>query len=616
MILGAPANAQLGDWGAVPSPAGSTAQLEHAIAIVQNGADVTGYSCYTRSAAKIHTKSGSPIITKWNEHFIVQDGVNYYGFSARTGQFSTLLTFSPSGAVASSSASQTWMSAVQEGTNVHLYFAFTGAWESLYYNSPPQVQVTNFCATIGDGNTVWAVSCYYGNPVPLFVAGASPAGVYGTVAVATSPGFVHCFSAHQNAWSSMPVAGTASVSNGFAQNPGFVKIVDANSIAFFSGSRGVFTTLPVPSSTPVYMHRQCAIAVDGLNVYGYSALLAKVSPTSFANPVSVTMQHYYALIDDGVSLTAFSAPKGEFSNTIYGIYSNAGGGQNVAVVTDPSGATFGYSGYTNQWLAGPVAVSPSIYVGAMSAVIVDPGIGYYGMSAQQTGGWVYYYAPAPTTVYNFNTPQGLSEIICARNGNKFHLFNPRSDIWRDLTIESPSPTAVAGHLSSMLVVDGTKAYGFGIYNDRWTHEDLLATPLASNVKAQVCSGSVYDGSALHVYSALGQLTTNGEYPEYFRTVAINGQTRVELAAEPGSLSVIFASLTPMALPTEYGMLYVDPSNLVVDVEPTLSPCGAFDMALHIPNDPSLSGTSVYFQSLVVTPAWSVYLTNPAAITIY
>jgi hypothetical protein len=196
LFAGERAYGQLADWNRHAFPAGAAMQFEHSLAILQDGPDVYGYSCYTRNGAKVHTTGGSVIITKWNEHFIVQDGIYYHAYSARTGQFSTLAAFSVASALVPSTAAQTWLSAVQDGHTLHMYFSFTGAWQTFQFPNIAQVQLANFCALIHDGTWVWAVSAYYGNPVPLMAANAGTNGVFGTVATGScawnsSPNRVH-----------------------------------------------------------------------------------------------------------------------------------------------------------------------------------------------------------------------------------------------------------------------------------------------------------------------------------------------------------------------------------------------------------------------------------------
>jgi len=614
----ATSHAQLPDWGTLGVATSGGVQFEQSWVLSQTGNKITAFSGYSRQWTSITTASPGAI-TRSNEHFIVKDGGTFWGYSSHSGQFSPLVTLSGTATLLATTSPQTWLSIVQDGKTVYAYFAFTGQWHTFVFPTIPAVTYRNFCAEISDGTFLYGVSAYHETLVPLLAPGATALGCFGTVAMASSPGQVHAFSVHQNRWAMTSVSGTPSISNGFAANPGYVLVQDGASLQFFSGAAGLFTTAPAAPTASVQLHRQCALVIEGATVHGYSGLLGTFATTRLAAPPQFTiLQHYFAAAHDGTALHVYSAPKGAFATPLPSSATVSFlTGQNVGVALNDATPIAGYSAFTNAWIAAPPLTSVAAYVGGSAAVLVDTvsGFGVYGMSVYQTSGWVPGPAIVPDAVYQPNTPQGLSSLIVVRQANGLFAFSLKTELWRDVTMAG-SFLASAGHYTSAVFTDGIQAYGFGIHNDRWSVEPLSAPPAPADVKAQVNSGYVFDGSTLHAYTALGQTTTGNEYPDYIRNVVVGGLLRIDLAGEPGSQDFLLASPAGASLSVPgIGTLWIDLTLSFLLAAPTLPGTGLSQVLLQVPPVPAFSGVSLFLQSLIANEA-SLYLTNHCRVTIY
>lgn len=611
-LLSLTAPAQLGDWSAHSVPAGAPVTLEQSYVLSQNANEIRAFSAFNRRWSTLTTLASAPIVTVWNEAFVVQDGTTFWAYSPHTASFAPLVTLSATAKLVPKLTPQTWIVGVQDGARLYLYFPYSGSWHSYAFAAPPTVSIRNFVAEIADGSSVHGVSAYFESLVPLAVPGAAAAGCFGSAAMATSPGAVHGFSAYRNTWASAAVAGTPALSNGYVGNPGFVAVQDGATIQFFSGQTGTFTTIPAPPTAALALQRQVAVAIDGTTVHAYSGLLGKHATISCAAPPSLVLEQYFALLDDGVGIAAFSAPRGDFAAPLPASGATIQSGQSMALASFGVSPIAAYSAVTNHWETAPPLATATGHVGAAAVVLVDAaGATLHGLSARGVKGWVSEPAPAPDAIHLPNTPTGLAELIVARAGSQLFAFSPQAEAWRSVTM-SGSFLASAGHMSAAVFTDGANAYGFGVHNDRWTVEPLGAAPAAANVKAQVDSGYVLEGTTLHAYSALGQTTTANEYPDLYRFAPVGGVLRLVVAGDPFAASYVLASDGPAEIPVPpFGTLLLDLANAFTLAAPPLNGDGLAQVLVPIPNDPLLSGMMVHLQSLVGGGPAGFYLTNCA-----
>jgi hypothetical protein len=610
-----PMPAQLSPWSSIPSAPSQSVQLEQSLLVVTQGSTVHAFSALTKGWTSVTTLFGPPSNTLLNEHLIVRDGPIFYGFSPRTGSFQSLVVLSPAPVIVNSSSPQTWHSIIIDGNYLHVFYAFTGHWMTYVFAGTPVVSPAmngRFCFLVADGSSVYAASSFYESLVPA-PAGASATGAYGNVAIATSAGMVHGFSASRNTWASMPVSGAPTIATGNAQ-PAFVSINDGNSTAMFSGHTGSFTTIAASPGAPVSLDRYVAIVVDGTTVHAYSALLGTEVALAFPAAPTVIKQQMYALLDDGSNLTAYSAAKGAFAAPIPSLGMTLQSKAQIAALT-PAGSGVPvavYSSYRNEWNGGPGIGSGTAYFMAASIVVEADGGGLHGWS-QRGSAWIDQPAPTMDTVTAGTSPPNLAETFFSRAGTTIYTFNPRTEAWRTATTGAPA-TLVRAHHAVVLAHDGSSAYGFNIWDDQWTSVPLQAPYL--NGAGQVQAAWVTDGIGTYAYGGFGQTAMISEFPDFYRVTTLGSRFMLEVAGEPGASMLLAISAAGASIPVPpFGTLLLDPASLGFLAQAAIPPDGVFALTLQIPTDPGLSGMTPHLQAAIAGPS-GVYLTNSVFPTIY
>jgi hypothetical protein len=610
-----PAPAQLPAWSSIPATASQTVQLEQSLLVVTQGNTVRAFSALTKSWTAISTLFGTPAVTLMNEHVVVRDGPMYYGYSPRTGAFTSVFVSSPAPTIVGVASPQTWHTVVIDGSLLHVFYAFSGQWISYAFPSAPVVTTAmngRYCFLVSEGGNLFGVSSFHGALVAA-PPGATALGAWGNVGIASSSGWVHGFSAARASWASMPAAATPVVTTGNAQ-PACVAINDGVSLSMFSGHTGWFTTLPVPATAGLHLDRYVAVALDGSNAHAYSALLGTSASLAFAAPPTVIKQQMFVLLDDGSNLTAYSPAKGAF-----GISIPTGGmtlqtrAQIATLTPAGSGAPAAvYSSYRNEWFGGPGAGGAASYLTAASVVVESAGGGLWGWSLRGDG-WIHQPAPALEVAIAGTSPPALAETFFGRAGTTLYTFNPRTGAWRTTTTTAAA-TLVRAHHSVVVAQDGLAAYAFDLWSDRWTTQPLQAP--YSNGGGQVQAAWVTDGVGVHAYGGMGQLAMSGEFPDFYRATTIGSRLALQIAGETGAWMLLGVSLVPATIPVPpAGTLFLDPASIVLIVNGSIAGSGIFELGIQLPADPALSGLTPHFQAAIAGPA-GLYLTNSVFPTIY
>lgn len=609
-LMASPCAAQLHDWSAIPLSPTAAVALEQSWASVLDGNSLKIFSCFTRNWSALITTFGAPAIEVCNEHIIAKDGPVFYGYSSRTGRFIAQMTFTPGAVVLRRVSPQSWLSLVVDGNFVHVFQAIEGVWTTHAFSQPPVVTLGTKCALVQDGSLLFGVSAFYGNMVPLAIPGGVGLGAFGNCGIAQSPGMVHGFSAYRNTWASHPMTAAPTVSSGHTQ-AAFALLQEGTNLVFFSGHTGTFTPLPQLQAPAAQLDRAVGVVLDGTTIYGYSGLLGKVDSRVMAAAPIVVKQQWFALLEAGNQVTAFSATTGTFSKSIAATTAEITTKAETALYTPASASTpaYAYSQFLNLWTPAPALAASTAFQTATSVILVEPSGGLHALSARKTT-WNYRPTPVIDEVFVGTNNPKLEQTFLARSGLHIWAFNPRTDKWREVVTAAPA-TAFSGNSSALIAMDGVKAYGFSNWSDRWSVEPLAGPPV--KYATQVQSAWVDDGASVHVYSAVGQMSTSNDYPEYWRAASLGTRVRVDLAAEPGSIGVLALGLTPAEIPLGvHGTLLIDPALMFLLGMPTLPQVGTFGLRLQVPLDPAFSGLDLFFQSFVVLPT-TFYLTNAIAV---
>lgn len=593
------AGAQHGPWSSLPA-SGATLQNEQSLVVVTLGNTVFAFSAFTKNWAAVTGVYGPLSRTLLNEHLIVRDGSVFHGYSPRTGGF-TALAASAGATLATNSNAQTFSSAVIDGNRVHVFFAFTGQWQTYTFPSAPSVTMGRFCLLIGAAGTTYAISDFYGTLVPA-PAGATPLRADGNMAFATAAGQLHGFGAGSNSWSTLNVAATPTIAIGNTQ-PTCASIRDGVTTAMFSGHTGTFATLPVSPSATVTLERELGIAVDGSLVVGYSGLLGTQAVLPMAAPPVVTMQQMFALVDDGTGVTAYSGTTGTFATPYVDPAAAIQTRAQIAVAFVGSNPVAAYSSMRNRW--DPVAVAPgsAAYMNAVALVTVDPAGTVTGWSQRGSGFVTATTGPVDAVTVGTNPPN-TPETIWLRAGNTMWTFNPRTEAWRSVTTAAPA-SLIRAHYQVILAQDGTNAYGFDIWNDAWSVEPLIGGYVGGS--GQVQSGYVNDGTVIHAYGGFGALAMLGEFPDFYRAATAGMPLRHDVLADPGTFVVLLASVAPAYAVLPFGTLLIDPNVMATLMIATAPPSGVLTHTMFVPS--GATGTEWFFQALVLGGPSGLYLTN-------
>lgn len=606
LVLAAGAGAQLPDWTVTPISPGAVAAVEATVVRIVDGNTVWLYSALTRAWTSITSASSTPVVSVYNDHIMVQDGTTFQGYSPRNPAPATLAT---AAGTLVSTPPQTWISVVRDGASTWAFLAYYGTWIPIPTTAPATVLIGRWNALVSDGANVWGISAYHASPALLGVPGATPTGSYGYQGFATSPGFVHGFSASRATWTSLPVGGAPSIVNGATQS-GFSYVVDGGFVHFFSGLRGAFaSTIKSASGTVTATSRTVGVVRDGPVVKLFSATKGTISTVVYPSPPTVTLKDYHAILSDGTTLLAFSGTHGAFAAPVAGL--NLGTtSMNLAVGLDPVSGNLSavYSAFQNAWIAGPV---PPVSVQAAwtsgLGVVVQDATGFHGISAHAST-WTWQPAPAPEVVWT-----GGGDWL-ARTGTTLLTFNPNTGTFAATATNAPV-TSVNMHDATHIAIDGdgSAAYAFSHFTNHWAVAQLSSPVVQFGADKQ--AAFVNDGTNVYAFSGIGQVSNVNEYPDWVRMLPAGGLFLGHLSGEIGSSALLAVSAVPANIPTPFGTLWIDPAAMLPLFSGTIPASGVQTVPVPVPDSPFLAGLTLYFQGAVFSGPGTGYLTDFAQATI-
>jgi hypothetical protein len=382
-------------------------------------------------------------------------------------------------------------------------------------------------------------------------------------------------------------------------------------LLFYSGHRGAFRFLPASAAATVSLSRQVAIVVDGLVATGYSGLLDVLAVASLSGTPVVTLQQDYALVDDGTGLPPFNAVRGAFGPALPGAFDLLAGGQ-IAVAT-PAGMTdplAADSAHSNSWVPAPSIANPAKLMTGCAAMLVDAPAGIAHALGARGQGWVAL-ATAGAIEAAWSGGGAFSGTLCVRSGSTVHAFDPRTQRWRSKAT-SGVVSGFLGQAAALVVNDGVQAYGFSNTRDSWAAVQLSG-PVQSQL-IQTHAAILFDGSFVRGFAGVGQVSTIGEYPDFWRSMSLGSRFRVDVAGEPGAVALLAFSPFAAEIPSPpFGTLLLDPTTVFILAQAGLPGSGVFGLTVQVPDAPVLSGLELHFQAGILGPA-GVYLSNSAVAT--
>lgn len=615
LLLAAPACAQLEEWHAQPVSNPGTIKLEQNLCVVPDGAAVHAFSAVTRRwTTMIAAWTQQPVLNIRNEHCMVQDGPVFWGFAPRRGTFTPLYTFSGTATLAPISSPQTWHDIVLDGNCIHVFVSIAGNWLSYTFGGTPTITNGRFAFAVEEGGEVYGVSSFHGALVPLGVSGATVIGAYGNMLFAASPGKIHGFSTSRNRWESLTVYGTPTITTGNSQ-PACALIEDGVQVAFYSGNTGTFTVTQAAPSATVEIGRGVALVTDGSLVYGYSGLTGTTAMTQVGQTPITRVEQYQAFLDDGGQTRCFSTARPHFLAAYPVGLSAVLSSAQVAVALDAQGRPEAvYSSYLGQWHPVPAGLENSTpHLTATSVILEFPGGGLAANSMRSTQ-WAAQVTPPLGFAQAGASPPQLAETFVAQGGNTLYAFNPLTEAWRSVATNAPASLRRAHH-HVILCGDGTQAYAFSNWTDRWATAPVALPLNSSNSNTQVQAAYARDAANVYAYSGVGQLGLMPEFPHYYRSATLGSPFRLDLAAEPGAACLLAIAPAGAELPLgSAGTLRLDLGTMNLLAQAAVPASGSFALLMQIPDDPSLRGLELHFQAACINPQGVLYLTNAVVAT--
>jgi len=459
---------------------------------------------------------------------------------------------------------------------------------------------------LSDQTTTAAVSAHFGNYVPVKTTGSVTIGARGLCGTARDSKYVHCFSAYRNQWTSIPVGGTAAVTNP-PSRASYIVIDDGSSLTFYSAMTATTQTITVPSTAQLSLSDDVAvITIPGAPlVHVYSGIAGTLVTRSIPAARTMTLRRYLATFEHAGGVDVFSAPLGKFAATLSGTYTVASD-LSVAAATSGTTPAYAYSALTNQWSKVPASVpNATVHPTWCSVCIVDPAGGLYGFSAQ-TGKWASVKAPKADATFQ------TGAMFVARSGARLDTFNPRDTVWRTVNTGT-SVNSVTCFDQALLAQRGTDLWAYSMYSDHWSKRTLASAPVGTQVRDELLIA--YDANTLHVFGASDQLSNVAIFPYYWRVLARGGPLTYHLAGHANDLSVFLLNVNSIDVPLPFGRLRVDLAGAMLFPLLPMPAEGIQRLPMIVPDVPSLVGVTVWAQAVVIDSS-SLYLTNANPMTIF
>jgi hypothetical protein len=375
-------------WSSYPIPAGVTRFSALGTTGVVETPTATHFYSGIHRTWNVQAVNAPVVFGPTNSYVLVQDGSLIHGFSSRSGQVSTLST-SGSATVNIGTVSSSWTAYVMDGNTVYGWSGFYGQWVPLVLQGPLQgVGIGSHVIQVADSQNVYAFSAFFGT----WVAEPTRAGANyltfrnGAVVTYSAPTEVKAFSVYQNSWQSISYPSAQAAV--FDSRDGYATLSagGGTDMVWFSALTGRLVRRQSPNPVSVTFGPNCAVLQSAGAVTGYSpATDAFVALPAIGTGSLLLAQGSfgcYALIDDGISLTAFNGLTSRVTPAPnYVPFLAYTLGDTAAFAAGPLEMAF--SALRDQWYLAPTA--PSVTVMPMFEGIVRSVSGGYEAFSARTG---------------------------------------------------------------------------------------------------------------------------------------------------------------------------------------------------------------------------------------
>lgn len=592
-------------WTPLPVPggvqSGAVQQIGKIITYTEPN-QVVAYSAFSHRWVPIAT-SGAVSVRTANDLALVIDGTTFHGFASYTGKWETVAL--GAGATVVNPASQRndsiWL--VRDGNALWAFTAFHGVWIQIPIGPSASIETERHVALVIDGTSLHGLSAFH----DAWVTAQAPAAptlfrARGTAAVAVSSAGLRGFSALSNSWAAWPAPGPNPQ---LTVSDDVQVIYDGATHVGFSGLRGEFAQTTLPAGAALTQGETLCHATDGTGHWVYTAVRNRWTtlPSSVTATVNVSSNalllqlpdrvHAYSAMRDNVATALGNAPITALSRSV---------GLMVA-----GGAIKVYSAILGRWFDAPAGISVEI---SDVAAFVRTATGIDAFSSR-SGRFtpLAVSAGAATTIAIGNAVQAVVD------NNTLYVFDPRRERWMNGPLQGP-PT-IGTHRTTLLVVDGTRAYGYGSFSSQLTPVDLPGP--ATIIRPNSESGSLDVANAIYAHSSVPDVLTLWQYPEFRRVYVTGTPLELQVHAEDGT-GFCFLGLRVLQNPVPFGslgLLELDPTALVLMSGlpiPIRQNRGLLTLA--VPDVAALQGLEISFQAVILPTAAAPYLTQSTSVSMF
>lgn len=547
--------------------------------------------------------TGSVSVRAANDLALVVDGATYSAFASYTGRWESI-TLSANATVLNPTSQRNdsiWL--VLDGGSLWAFTAFHGTWIQLGVGPTAAVQTERHVAIVVDGTTVHALSALQDAWVTT-TAPAVPSAfrARGTAAVAASSAGLIGFSALANRWSAWPAPGTNPQ---ITVNDDVQMISSGNVHVGFSGLRGGFAQTTLPAGAALTLGETLCHATDGTSHWVYTAVRNNWTTLPNAAGATASVGSNALLLVLGDRVHAYSAMRDNVATALGAAPATA---LARSVASMQAGATIKlYSAILGRWFDAPAGTSVEI---SDVAAFVRTASGIAAFSSR-TGRFtpLSVSSAANTTIAIGNAVQAVVD------NNTLYVFDPRRERWLRGALQSTPQ--IGTHRTTLMVIDGTQAYGYGSFSSQLTPVTLPGP--ATIIRPNSESGSLDVANAIYAHSSVPDILSLWQYPEFRRVYVTGTPMEVQVHANNGT-GFFFLGLrllpNPFALGT-LGDLELDPASLVsMSGLPVPISQNRGSLTLAVPDVGVLQGLEISFQAVVLPTTGAPYLTQSTSISTF
>jgi len=592
-------------WAELAVPGGVVSNLVTSLGkltVCRDGDVLHVHSAVTR---RWHSQFVGPAATLrlTNDWLLVQTPGTWLALAACNGQFRPLVA-SPNATVLNPLGQDNdSLLLVLDGTQLAAFSGFRGEWVLRQVGANPSYAVRRHVAIVGDGSQLLAMDSQRGDWRTL--AAGNPAqwlSADGSVAIASDGTTVIAYAAGTGSFQQAAVLPGGQLS----RSSDWVLFADGQDVLAYSGLHGRFERAALGAVQVVAREEHFCLLDTALGFVGYSALRGSFSAPLAPSSARAVVGSTVALFADGGMLHGYSPvhqsvatlPQATLFEEVAGIVGHAQPAQ--------GGAPWCYSALTGTFVQVIATAVPQPQMTATGMLWSVPGglLAYSGRS----GNFVPLAGQQLLPIGN-----GASAVAGAWNDTHLHGFDARNERWVTLPRSTTNPPIVLAWRTALMVADGNLLAGFGAQDGRWSTAVLPESLVSARANSE--SSRVLTANFVLAHSALAEVVSLAQFPEFRRAIAAGTAVRCQLAATAGELAV-FAFGLPSAQPTPVpglGQLEIDPAVMATVLRLPDPSRELIELELPTPPSAALVGSEWRCQALLLDLHGQARLTGAAAV---